>query len=96
METFVRELAAQMNAELVEKKIRSVEDVEVNTNYTNVITITTAKCYSSLASTAQVKYIKGICDVMCSNSKARKMSSVAASFIINAAKNNPSIIFEIQ
>lgn len=96
METFVRELAAQLNAELVEKKIRSVEDVEVNTNYTNVITITTAKCYSSLASTAQVKYIKGICDVMCSNSKARKMSSVAASFIINAAKNNPSIIFEIQ
>lgn len=96
METSVRELAAQMNAELVEKKIRSVEDVEVNTNYTNVITITTAKCYSSLASTAQVKYIKGICDVMCSNSKARKMSSVAASFIINAAKNNPSIIFEIQ
>lgn len=96
METSVKDLAAQMNAELVAKKIRSVEDVEVNTNYTNVITITTAKCYSSLASEAQFKYIKGICDVICSNSKARKMSSVAASFIINAAKNNPSIIFEIQ
>lgn len=95
-ETSIESLAAQMNAELAEKKIRSVEDVEVNTNYTNVITITTAKCYSSLASKAQVKYIKGLCDVLCSNSKANKISSVAASFIISAAKENPSIIFEIQ
>lgn len=96
MENSVKDLVAQLNAELETKRIRSVEMVEANTNYSNVITITIAKCYSSLASTAQVKYIKGICDVICTNSKARKMSSVAASFIINAAKNNPSIIFEIQ
>lgn len=96
MENTVKNLAAQLNAELTEKHIRSVEDVEVNDNYTNVITITVAKCYGAVCSRAQVKYIKGLCDVMCTNSKANKISSAAASFIITAAKANPSIIFEIQ
>lgn len=96
MENTVKNLAAQLTAELTEKHIRSVEDVEVNDNYTNVITITVAKCYGAVCSRAQVKYIKGLCDVMCTNSKANKISSAAASFIITAAKANPSIIFEIQ
>lgn len=96
MENSVKNLAAQLTAELTEKHIRSVEDVEVNYNYSNVITITVAKCYGAVCSRAQVRYIKGLCDVMCTNSKANKISSAAASFIITAAKANPSIIFEIQ
>lgn len=96
MENSVQDLAAQLNAELIEKRIMSVEDVEVNDNYTNVITITVAKCYGAVCTKAQVKYIKGLCDVLCSNSKANKISAAAASFIITAAKANPSIIFEIQ
>lgn len=95
-ETSIEDLAAQLYAELAEKRIRSVEDVEVNDNYTNVITITVAKCYGAICTKAQVKYIKGLCDVLCSNRKANKISSAAASFIITAAKENPSVIFEIQ
>lgn len=96
MENSVEDLAAQLYAELTEKGIRSVENIEVNENYTNVIIITVAKCYGAVCTKAQVKYIKGLCDVLCSNRKANKISSAAASFIISAAKANPSIIFEIQ
>lgn len=96
MENSVKNLAAQLNAELTAKNIKSVESVEVNNNYSNVITITTVKCHGGFCSGAQEKYIKSLCDVMCSNNKVRKMSSIAASFIITAAKANPSIIFEIQ
>ena len=40
MENSIKNLAAQLNAELAAKNIKSVESVEVNNNYSNVITIT--------------------------------------------------------